>query len=301
MPLTLQVRIIELDGSPGRSHHRGFGQRHDLAAGHMPELLVELHLADLGDCGHLPGHEIQVGIGVETDEIPAVQPCGPRTLLMARIDRKKAPERLHPDTVKHGIEIADARTGSDAARTRHSADRRFDPLRSIAAEADQQLALPGIVGRENEFGGEPVIGRGLPCLPEFVLGARPGEDRGGEQQAPESSHFCHSPIIIKLCAVTTRRYLKGTNPAQQFAYCVGLCGEHGDNYFAKRALLSTSLNVATRPKVFGDGSQRSGFTLSVRTGQAQPSPAGTAFDFSRLRRPASRMSDTLRYGTFTTL
>ena len=99
--------------------------------------------------------------------------------------REQALQRLYPDVAEHGVEIGDARTGGDAARTRNLHDRRFDARYGLFAEADQQFAPDGVLRREYEFGGRFRFRFGTRRLLRRILGARPqGERRRQEQQAP---------------------------------------------------------------------------------------------------------------------
>ena len=185
MPLFAQVGIVEADGRAGLRRSSGFGQRDDLAVVDVHQLLVEFHLAHFSDPGHVEGSLVEIGAVIELHDVPAVQAGGARAFLVPFVYREQALQRLYPDVAEHGVEIGDARTGGDAARTRYLHDRRFDARYGLFAEADQQFALDGVLRREYEFGGGFRFRLGTRRLFRRILGARTqGECRRQEQQAP---------------------------------------------------------------------------------------------------------------------
>ena len=198
VPLLAQIGIVEVHGRTALHRRRPLFQRHGFAAADPLDVPVELHDMHFGNRSQTAGRFGEIGSGVELDEVPAVQPRGTRTRLVALVHREETPQRLHADALEHRIEIIDSRTGRNAARTGHTQHRRFDGLDGRLVETDQQFALHGIVGREEELGAHLVRRSGPGSGIEFLLGTRSREDRRREQQAPESSFLCHHHKIIWL-------------------------------------------------------------------------------------------------------
>lgn len=171
VPLAGKLRIVEPPrGCGAGGSHIGSRQRSARPyRGHI-KLRVELDIPDFGHGGQFQGGGFEVGLLVESHDIPLVQACGTRTLLMAGCVGEHTAQGGDFKPLQHFVDRGNARTGQYgsvpgiAARCGEGSRRSLDGRHGSIVETNDQRPLLGIVRRVDQLRGGCGIRRRIPAV-----------------------------------------------------------------------------------------------------------------------------------------